>query len=388
MDKKYLIIIILLVSPGWIINQFAQESQSKIRFNGYVKNMPSVQLSKDFNDPVFNNLLHNRLNFAWFASNQFSFVLEARTRLFTGETIKRYPILVDFLDDDPGYADFSKVWFSGEGYALHTIADRVYLDWKTDKWQIRAGRQRINWGINMVSNPNDLFNNYSFFDFDYEERPGSDALRIQYFPSGMSRIELAASPAKDSKQSVIAGLFGTNYKGYDLQTIAGYFKNRLAVGGGWAGNIKTTGFKGEFTFFYDIEKLQNVDRANLVAAISFDHLFSNNVYGFAEFLYNGGYNRRPAFVFDINQPLQADNIFLSEYAVTTSLMYPFSPIFSGSMALMYLPDAEAVFLSPSVNWSVITNLDLQFVAQVFRGSNNSIFNMAGSAVYFALKWSF
>jgi hypothetical protein len=388
MFRVRFIILFLLLTINGLHAQYGTQENSTFRFNGYVKNMPSVQFSKTFDESHWNNLLHNRLNLAWQPNSSFAFVAEARNRFFAGETIRRYPILVDILEEDPGYVDLSKVWAAGDGWAMHTIVDRLYIDWKSDKWQVRAGRQRINWGINMVSNPNDLFNNYSFFDFDYEERPGSDAIRVQYFPSGMSRFEIAASPARETKQSVLAGLFAFNHKGYDIQALAGYYKNRLAVGSGWAGNLKTTGFKGEFTFFYDLEKIEGLKRANLVAAISFDHLFSSGIYGFAEFLYNGGYNRRPASVFDINQPLEADNIFLSEYAATVSLMYPFSPILSGSIATMYLPDAEAFFLSPSLSWSVMTNLDVQFVAQVFRGSSSSIFNQAGSAFYLALKWSF
>lgn len=389
--KKALLISFALFFSFTTITLKAQESfqnENKLRFSGYLKDMPSLQFSRDFDEVLWNNLLHNRLNFAWLPSNHFTIVAEARNRLIAGETLKRYSFLTDVLEQDAGYMDLSKVWTSGNGWALHTIIDRLYIDLKLDKIQIRAGRQRINWGINMVSNPNDLFNNYSFFDFDYVERPGSDAIRIQYFPTGMSRLELAASPAKDASQSVVAGLYSFNTGGYDIQAIAGYYRNRLAVGGGWAGNLKTTGFKGEFTFFCDLDSIEYKNRANLVAAISFDHLFSNSIYGFAEFLYNGGHNRHHTALIDLNQPLRADNIFISEFAATLSLMYPFSPILNGSMSLMYLPAEEAVFISPSINWSVITNLDLQFVSQVFRGSSDSIFNRAGSAIYFALKWSF
>lgn len=388
MNQKLLFFTIALLIQLNLSAQYSGEPENKFRFSGYIKNMPSVQFSENFDDALFNNLLHNRLNFEWNLNNSITVSLETRNRLFAGETYKRYPILADLLENDHGYADLSKVWVSGKGWALHSIIDRLYLDWKKGKWQTRAGRQRINWGINMVSNPNDLFNNYSFFDFDYEERPGTDAIRIQYFPNGMSRFEIAGSPSKDAKKAVVASLYAFNHNGYDIQTLAGYFKNRLAVGGGWAGNIKASGFKGEFTLFYDLEKELEVTRTNLVAAISFDHLFSNGIYGFAEFLYNGGYNRQTTSVFDLNQPLQADNIFLSEFATTFSLMYSFSPIFSGSATFMYLPDAEAIFLSPSVSWSVATNLDLQFVSQVFRGSKNSIFNETGTGLYFALKWSF
>ncbi len=341
MNKAFLLSFALFFTFSILVLK-AQESfhknESKLRFSGYMKEMPSLQFSGNFDEVLRNNLLHNRLNFAWHPSNHFTIVAEARNRFMAGETLKRYPFLTDILEDDSGYMDLSRVWASGKGWALHTSIDRLYIDFKLEKIQIRAGRQRINWGINMVSNPNDLFNNYSFFDFDYVERPGSDAIHIQYFPTGMSRFELAASPAKEAGQSVVAGLYSFNTGGYDIQFIGGYYRSRLAVGGGWAGNIKSTGFKGELTFFSDLDSVEYKNRANLVAAISFDHLFSNNIYGFAEFLYNGGYNRQHTSIFDLNQPLRADNIFISEYAATVSIMYPFSPIFSGSLALMYLPD--------------------------------------------------
>lgn len=381
---------LLLVSTGYACTEMSETfAQSRMPvLHGYLKTMPSAQFTKGFEEVYFDNLIHNRLNLAWQPSRQFSFAAEARNRLFYGETYKLFPWVFDLLEEDPGYVDLSKLWASGDGWGLHTIIDRLYIDLKTEKWQIRAGRQRINWGINMVSNPNDLFNTYSFFDFDYEERPGSDALRVQYFPDGMSRLELAASPARNMSESVVAGLYAWNLRGYDLQTLAGYFRNRLALGGGWAGSIKTTGFKGEFTWFYDLEETPGVDRGNLVASVSFDHLFSNSLYGLVEFLYNGGYNRQPANFFLLTQALRADNIFLSEYAATLSLMYPFSPVLNGSMALMVLPDMDAVFLSPNVMYSLATNLDVQFVSQLFRGSSSSLFSEAGSAFYLVLKWSF
>lgn len=41
----------------------------------------------------------------------------------------------------------------------------------------------------MAWNPNDWFNTYNYFDFDYEERPGTDAIRVRvYFKDGMSSL--------------------------------------------------------------------------------------------------------------------------------------------------------------------------------------------------------
>ena len=62
-----------------------------------------------------------------------------------------------------------------------------------------SDRQRINWGQTLVWNPNDIFNAYSYFDFDYIERPGSDAIRLQYYPDYSSAIEMAVKADYENK---------------------------------------------------------------------------------------------------------------------------------------------------------------------------------------------
>ena len=58
----------------------------------------------------------------------------------------------------------------------------------TEGFIATAGRQRINWGQTFVWNVNDVFNAYSYFDFDYKERPGRmlfvfNSIRIILLPS-------------------------------------------------------------------------------------------------------------------------------------------------------------------------------------------------------------
>ncbi|MCK7542259.1 MAG: hypothetical protein MZV63_70990 [Marinilabiliales bacterium] len=63
-------------------------------------------------------------------------------------------------------------------HVLNTFIDRASVDFTAGTLQVSAGRQRINWSQALVWNPNDIFNTYSSFDFDYMERPGSDAVRV------------------------------------------------------------------------------------------------------------------------------------------------------------------------------------------------------------------
>jgi len=382
---KILLISVLIISRG-----MAQDSESmpNILVKGYIKEMPSVQVNENFSDPVFSNLVHNRINLRLNITSGFHFVAEGRNRLFTSEMIHDFPLVKELIEFDPGLVDMSWVWLHAGSWLGHSVIDRLYADWHMKDWQIRAGRQRINWGINLVSNPNDLFNTYSYFDFDYEERPGADAIRIQHYMGGMSRAQLAVSPSKNSREMVAAAMLNLNHMNYDFQALGGYYRNRSALGLGWAGHIGGAGFKGEVTWFYDLEKIPETDRGNLVAAIGFDYMFGTGTFGVAEFLYNGGFNRASTDVVLVTQPLQPDNIMFSEYAVTLSTQHSFSRILGGGVAMMLLPDIESLFVMPSLSYSLLTNFDIQFLAQIFKGSTGSIFENTGTAGFLILQYSF
>ena len=355
---------------------------------GYFRNMPAVRLDNEFAGSSYSNLFHNRLNLRWNMTGNFHIAIEGRNRLFYNTMFRDYSWYSEVLGRDWGLMDLSWVWLSDGAWIGHSMADRLYADWRMDRWQVRVGRQRINWGINLVSNPNDLFNTYSFFDFDYPERPGSDAIRIQHFTGDLSRIQLAVSPARNGRETVAAAMVGTNLAGYDAQIVTGYYRHRLALGGGWAGSIGGAGFKGEATWFYDLEEETGIDRGNVVASTGLDYMFANGTFGIVEFLYNGGYERRSEEVFMITEPLRPDNIMFSRYAVTLSARHPVSPILRGSMAVMALPDTEAIFLMPGLDYSVSTDLDLEFIGQLFFGGRGTILEEAGAGFFLSLQYSF
>lgn len=383
------ILSLLLIASVVRAQTFGTDDVQPFTIRGYVKEMPALSLNKDFADATFMNILHNRMNFRWNIAAHLHFAAEGRNRFFFNEMFKEFAMYKDILEQDPGWLDMSWVWLSKGSWIGHTNIDRFCLDWNKNSWQVRVGRQRINWGVNLVSNPNDLFNTYSFFDFDYPERPGADAVRVQYFFGDMSRVQVAVSPARNSRKMVAAAMLNLNLWSYDFQALAGYYRNRLALGGGWAGHIGGAGFKGEATWFYDVEETPGTSRGNIVAAFGFDYMFGFGTYALVEFLYNGGYQRIPADgVIMITQPLRPDNIMFSEFAITLSAQHPFSSVFGGGLSLMALPDIEAAFVMPGLNYSVMPNLDLEFVSQIFIGGKNSIFEEAGSSWFLGLQYSF
>ncbi|TVR27061.1 MAG: hypothetical protein EA390_14185 [Balneolaceae bacterium] len=366
-----------------------------LRIGGYVQGMPvwiSADLPAPFEtDSFWEFRLQNRLNIRYDISSSFTFNWQMRTRFFAGDLVNelndipgmRYSELIDI---DDGLVNLSWVIADRDNWLLHYIPDRLNLDWQNSDWRVTLGRQRVNWGINMVTNPNDLFNIYSFYEFDYPERPGTDAIRIQHFIDWASRVEVAYAPARDARESVAAVLYGFDFRGYDVQLISGYFRHRITAGGGWAGNVRGAGFKGEFMLFTDIDDEGTGRSTNVVSALSTDYMFDNSLFLVVEALYNrdGG---RDQFTL-LGEPLSADNPSFSRFQFTASGSYPFSPVWDGSLAVIWYPDESSLFLSPSITHSLTQNIDLNLLSQLFIGSDESVFANAGSVVAGSLKWNF
>lgn len=368
------------------------EAQFSDRFDvtGYMQAMPvriAVVLPEPIGEETFwEYRLQNRLNFRWYASEEITINVQMRTRFFAGDLVKDIPGYASAINRDDGWLNMSLLVAEEESWLLHYIPDRLNMEWNRNDWRVTLGRQRINWGINTVSNPNDLFNIYSFYDFDYPERPGSDAVRIQKFLDWSTRIEVAYSPASDVKESVGAVMFATNRRGYDFQLIGGYYQNMLALGGGWAGSIRQTGFKGEVMLFSSLDDETGSEGTHILIGVSADHMFDNSLFLIVEGLYNQAGGREDFLLF--GSSLSADNPSFSRYQLMTQVSYPFSPIWNGSFATIWYPDEEALFMSPTLGYSIHQNVDINLLTQIFIGSNDSIFGSAGSVAMASVKWSF
>lgn len=165
-----LIIFLLFLLPSE-----AQEAERKFTLGGYLTTMQSAMFDTISGPVVYDNLLHNRVNFKTFLSDKISFAAEVRNRLFTGDMARGGKAYSEMIGTDQGWADMSWNLINENSFFLNSTVDRLWIDMNLKNLEVRIGRQRINWGQTLVWNPNDVFNAYSFFDFDYVERPGSDA---------------------------------------------------------------------------------------------------------------------------------------------------------------------------------------------------------------------
>lgn len=382
--KPYLFCLLCFTAATWEVRGQGAEA---FQVSGYLEVLPlyfQAELPSPFGEVNYLEYrLQNRLNARWDASAEWSLHASLRTRFFAGDLVRDIPGYAASIDRDNGLVNLSWMVVERDLWLLHTIPDRIYGEWNRGDWSVRAGRQRINWGVNMVTNPNDLFNSYSFYDFAYPERPGTDALRVQRYLDFASRVELAVAPGRNGRESVAALLYAFNRRGYDIQVLGGYFRDRAALGGGWAGSVGQSGFKGEVTWFFD---LVSGGASHLVAALSMDHMFDNSLFLVVEGLYNGRGGREEFSVF--GQSLSPENPSFSRFQFTGHVSYPFSPIWNGSLAAGAYPDEEALFLSLQVTRSITRNIDAMVVAQWFTGRSGSPFENAGMVLGGSLKWNF
>ena len=266
------ILSFLLTTSGIILSQ---EKPKFLTVNGYLSSMQSVMFDSLSGPFVNENLIHNRLNFKGYLNENITFAAEFRNRLFTGDMVRTGRSYSESIGNDQGLADLSWNIINKQSFFLNTTIDRLWTDFNYGKFQARVGRQRINWGQTLVWNPNDIFNAYSFFDFDYIERPGSDAVRLQYYPDFSSAIELAVK-ADYENHLTTAALYRFNKWGYDIQFLAGYVNSEdLVAGAGWSGAIGSVSFRGEGSWFQTADNFSHNSGTGLLTA-GFDKVFKNN----------------------------------------------------------------------------------------------------------------
>jgi len=389
LNKKELLIVFLLMFSAAL--SYAQDSirNNKFIINGYVKDLQTILFQDIRSEWTTANLIHNRLNFKWLPSSSFTASLELRNRFFYGDMLTKFPGYNKTFENDRGVLNLTTNVFDEKSFLFNMAIDRLWFQYTNEKLQVTAGRQRINWGQTFVWNPNDIFNTYSYFDFDYEEKPGSDAVRVQYFLNPTSVFELAAKMDQQDKATV-AGLYRFNKWNYDIQFLGGVTDEQdFVVGTGWSGQILKGGFRGEASYFQPRQHLSD-STGVFLASIGYDYTFRNSLFLQLEALYNG--NEKSGNLLALDQlnssNISTKNLFLSGYSMFGSLSYPFTPLINGSLAGITNFKHKLLFANPSLNISLKENLELTLTSQIikFYGQDNS--NQDLTFIFARLKGSF
>lgn len=355
-----------------------------LNWGGYTKNMQILNFSDKFRYQWASNLLHNRLNLKWSHSSKCRTAIELRNRMMWGDQVRLSGNLNQLWRNQKELLKLSVLWFQSNTVVLHTQVDRLWTEYSSERWNVRLGRQRINWAMCSSFNPNDLFNTYNFLDFDYEERPGIDGLKIKYHWGEWSQLELVLQPDSTVNEATAAMKYATNYNGFDMQFNSAYFGGRFSLGSGWAGRIGEIGFKGEIQYFSRMEN----QAQHLNLSLEWDYAFQDAWYGNLAFLINsegrtGKLNTFENLEFNFN-PL---NLMPTKYNISLAISKTFNVLSTASLNILYGPGTNLLLILPSFRYNFSQNLDFDFVWQSFFIQRNT-FEDLGHGSYLRMRWSF
>lgn len=362
--------------------------------DGYIKYMVNINLPDDYPSST-DHLLHQRFNYEYRFTPQLRFNAGMRNRLMAGDSTD-IPNYADFIEDDGGYFDLSFNWLDENGFVGNTQFDRLYLDWSNQDWQARIGRSRINWAMSTLWNPNDIFNSYSIYDFDYEERAGSDAVLLKRKLGYASSVELVYNPNQDSDLDSLAGRYLFNYSSWDMQLIAGKSHLDYIIGTGLAGELQGAGVRAEMTWFEPTQETWDNGEevltleSSLVATLETDYSFvsKRNWMVRASALYISNPQDQDSAAKFLNIPLTARTLSFTNYTYYADIGFDLNSLSRLTFSSSYYDDGS-YFIGLSNSYSLANNWQLLGVLQRFDGLSDSLFGETPSLLAYAqIKWNF
>lgn len=366
------------------------EPDSPLSFGGYIKSLVDVKLPEHEAEEL-NPLVHQRFNLEYRATTDLAVAAGMRNRLFSGDQLD-VPSFDKLISYDPGYWDLSKNWLDRGGLLGNSSLDRLYLDWHPGSTQLRFGRHRVGWGMAALWNPNDLFNSYSMFDIDYEERPGTDALLLGYDLGFASRVEIVWAFADDWDATSLAGRYQFNAGGYDFQFLAGKNNVNRVLGLGFAGSVSGAGLRGEISRFDpDQRDWQGVEQQRMtVATLDLDYSFGGhrNLSGRAALLYIDHPAEPISVLLYLNRPLTAQSLSFASWTGYAELAFDVTRLSRQTLGFSAYDDGSLYAIANNAI-SLADNWELLLLWQHFGGRDDSRFGASPTDLLSArLRWSF
>ncbi len=387
MKHKILISVFLIIS----ISASAQEKAKSYSIIGYLQSMEMLWQNSAFDKWQSMNTITNRIDFRWYPNENIRTHIGMRNIINSGQMVRDYyPMMHDISMIDKGWLDLTSMIFQEKFIFMYTNLDRANIEYTAGKFVFTLGRQRINWGINLVWNPNDIFNAFNYFDFDYTERPGSDAIRIQYYTGMTSSLEFVYK-MNQNNDITYAAMFKFNKWEYDFQLMGGVLNEEdYVLGFGWSGQIEGAGFMGEATYFKNIHQYAD-EKEVLVASITANYTFKNNWLAQVAILFNSeGTNDKAGSenLFLLDREMSAKNFTLAKYSLFGQISLPITPLITADLSGIFNPSDKSGYLGPSIDFSLSENMSINLTSQLFLGSTASEFGDYGSMFFGRLKWSF
>jgi hypothetical protein len=385
---KRILLCVLVISFGAPVQASWRD---EVGLRGYVRETPIVWTPPAFLAPDagyrFDNILNGRANLRWSRGGALGAGLELKCRALSGESPRLMAAQTDYSSWGVTYFDWTRAFVERDRVVVMGTVDRAWLDWTAGAVEITAGRQRVAWGTGLVWNPIDLFNPFSPLDFDDEERPGTDAGRVQCFLGPNAHVEIAVAPQRQADAATAAALVKFNRGGYDWIVMGGRKGSRSVLGAAWAGSVLGGGFRGELR--YDVPRAGTPrEEPYATAAVDADYTFRSTLYLHAALLYNERGATGPAGGARLIESLREGALSPSRLDLFGEIARDVTPLVRFDFSGILNPSDRSWYLGPSLTWSATANLDLAATGLIFGGAPGTEYGDVGDIFMLRAKYSY
>ncbi len=379
-----LLVPLSCIHAGW---------KDDVSLSGYFRETPIVwdqtglDAVRSESGYTLTNLLHFRQNLKWYVSDEVTLGLELKQKSCAG---KDAFVLMDWISyyPRPPYFGWTRNFFDKEDLLVQGTIDRLWMEFTWGPAELTIGRQRIAWGTNLVWNPTDIFNPSSPLDFDNEEKPGTDAARLELYMGPSSSAGIAIAPGRESDSTTAAVRIKLNRWKYDWIMIAGRRASESFAGFSWAGSISGGAFRGEL--LYAIPRSTEGDRKNgrLTGSVSGDYTYPNTLYLQGAVLYNERGTTGKAGGSKLLQSVVRGDLTPGRVSMLGELAMDLNPLWRADLVGILNPYDKSFYIGPNVRWSVVTNLDLTFLGLLFGGESGTEFGDDSTMIMLWAKYSY
>jgi len=394
----------------------AQPGSHPVDVHGYVKVLPLLHAAPDLAFPGLpagrGVLTYSRLR------------LEGRRSLGGSVTLRAAGELETLAGDGAdgrllgrggrGGPAWAAEWFLARESDLRSrlFLDRLYVEGYRGSWTLTLGKQRIAWGSGQFWNPTDLLDPFGPLSLDREDRPGSDAVRVDRQLGPVSMLtgvfvvgEEAPGSASFRNRSLQALRLRTNRGGWDIALMAA--QNRGDVVGG----LDLSGYVGGAGVYLESAVVRRPEReireeAGRIVRRTVDHdvrieAVAGGSYGFPSgwilrgevFLNGGGSSPGDASpdgipAYDWEALLRGELLAPARVYSVWLASYPLTPLLTPEAAVLFNHTDGGVAFLPGLTWSVATNLRLFAGAQLYASDPDDEFALYPDSAYLLLKQSF
>lgn len=140
-------------------------------------------------------------------------------------------------------------WLDRDEVRVLSEIERCEVGFTSGKFDFQLGRQPVSFGTSHFVSVMDVLAPAQPGYLDSSYKAGIDAFRIRTVSGKTGELELVLAAGRDSRDNAAIARWRDTFSGFDIEVLAGQFRQRSYFGAGWEGEKNKINFWGEMAVF-------------------------------------------------------------------------------------------------------------------------------------------